>query len=50
MSVNEFVEFMFVFNSLTTKTILGWVIISNLLGDEQMTGGALPRCTNITNE
>lgn len=42
MTVNEFVELAYVFNSLTTKTILGWVIISNLLGDEQMSGGDLP--------
>ena len=44
MNPNEFVELLYVFNSLTTKTILGWVIISNLLSDEQMSGGPLPTC------
>lgn len=44
VTLNEFVELLYVFNSLTTKTILGWVIISNLLSDEQMSGGPLPTC------
>lgn len=44
LNLNEFIELLYVFNSLTTKTILGWVIISNLLSDEQMSGGPLPTC------
>ena len=44
VTLNEFVELLYVFNSLTTKTILGWVIISNLLSDQQMSGGPLPTC------
>lgn len=42
MNVNEFVELVYVFNSLTTKTILGWVIISNLLSEEQRLDGDRP--------
>lgn len=35
VSLNEGVERFYVFNSLFTKTLLGWTIISNLLGEEQ---------------
>jgi len=35
VSLNEGVERFYVFNSLFTKTLLGWTIISRLLGEEQ---------------
>lgn len=47
MNFNEFTELIYVFNSLIAKTILGWVIISQLLSDESMSGGPLPTCDSI---
>lgn len=38
VTLNELVELFFVTNSLVTKTLLGWLIITNLMRDEQMTG------------
>jgi hypothetical protein len=38
VSLNEGIERFYVFNSLITKTILGWTIISQLLGEEQSIG------------
>lgn len=38
VSLNEGVERFYVFNSLFTKTLLGWTIISRLLGEEQGIG------------
>lgn len=38
VSLNEGIERFYVFNSLFTKTLLGWTIISRLLGEEQGIG------------
>jgi len=38
VSLNEGIERFYVFNSLFTKTLLGWTIISRLLGEEQSIG------------
>lgn len=38
VSLNEGIERFYVFNSLITKTLLGWTIISQLLGEEQSIG------------
>ena len=38
VSLNEGIERFYVFNSLFTKTLLGWTIISRLLGEDQGIG------------
>lgn len=38
VTLNEGIERFYVFNSLITKTILGWTIIAQLLGEEQSIG------------